>query len=122
MWNAANLSASLTTNVAWRGTHALHLESEETSADRPAAIGTTHLAGLRPGGTVTFHIWYRQGRGDLRPFAQDTAGGIHWSPAAAFTFPQDNKWLAYTWQVPDVPLRAVGFQLDSTGQADLIVN
>jgi hypothetical protein len=88
------------------------------------AIGTIHLAGLTPGGTVTVHIWYGgQGEGYICPFVQNKKYQNEWIPQPELPLgPSDwPGWRTYTWTVPDFPLQGTGFELNDTGASDFVI-
>jgi transcriptional regulator with XRE-family HTH domain len=118
-WQGNELTPSITSQIAYDGSHALKLQVHPSST--PPAFGTTHIGGLRPGSMVTFHVWYGgQGHGRLLPFVQNTTYGTDWSHSPPLTL-SDAGWITYTWEVPAVPLRAIAFQLDTMGSETLII-
>jgi len=105
--------------VADTGQRSLRLQAASEVA-APPAIGTADVTGLGPGGTVTFRIRYLAGRGQVRPYVQDTDGVIHW-PVMTPPALQPQGWTTCSWRVPPVAVRSVGLELDSAGTAGLVV-
>ena len=117
-WNAGNLTAGVATGLADTGDRSLRLQAAP-EVDAPPAIGTA-AADLRPGTTVTVRLYYAGGSGTVRPYVQDTDGGIHWPSMSPPTL-QRGSWTTCSWQVPQVPVQRVGIELDSTGTAGLVI-
>jgi hypothetical protein len=119
-WDAANLHADIYAGAADTGRRSLRLRASPDAA-APPAIGTADVAGLQPDATVTFRVYYAgQGSGGIRPYVQDAGGGIHWTTTAPLTL-SHRGWTTYSWQVPDVPVRRLGLELDSLGTDVLVV-
>jgi hypothetical protein len=119
-WNAANLHADVYAGLADTGHSSLRLRVAPNPA-APPAIGTDRVAGLRPGATVTFRIYYAgQGSGLVRPYVQDDGGGIDWTATAPLTL-SGRGWTTYAWQVPDATVRRLGLEVDSTGTTGLVL-
>ena len=118
-WNAPNLTVAADAAVADTGQRSLRLWAAPGDV-APPAIGTFDVTGLSPGGTVTFRIRYLAGSGRVRPYVQDTDGGIHW-PVMTPPALQPQGWTTCSWQVPPVAVRSVGLELDSAGNAGLVV-
>jgi hypothetical protein len=119
-WNAANLHADIYPGAADTGRRSLRLRALPDRA-APPAIGTADVAGLQPGATVTFRIYYAgQGNGGIRPYAEDAGGGIHWTATPPLTL-RHRGWTTYSWQVPDVAVRHIGLELDSLGTDALVI-
>jgi hypothetical protein len=75
---------------------------------------------LHSGSIVTVRIRRLAGSGWVRPYVQDTDGGIHWpvmTPAAL----QPNGWTTCSWLVAPAGVRSVGLELDGAGKAGLVV-
>jgi hypothetical protein len=119
-WNAANLHADIYPGAADTGRRSLRLRALPDRA-APPAIGTADVAGLQPGATVTYRIYYAgQGNGGIRPYAEDAGGGIHWTATPPLTL-RHRGWTTYSWQVPDVAVRHIGLELDSLGTEVLVI-
>ncbi len=119
-WNAANLRADLDAGLADTGQRSLRLEVTP-DAGAPPAIGTDAVAGLHPGGMVTVRIYLAgSGSGQIRPYVQDSGGGIDWSATPALPLTR-RGWTTYDWQVPDVTVRRIGFEVHNAGAADLVI-
>jgi hypothetical protein len=119
-WGKTNVVEDLTTSNAYDGKQSLRVRV--TSGE--AAIGTIHIGGLTPGGTVTVHIWYGgQGEGHICPFVQNEKGTIEWIPQEDLQLtPSDwPGWRTYAWAVPDFALRGTGIQLNNTGASDFVI-
>lgn len=117
-WNAANLTAGVATGLADTGHRSLRLQAAP-DVDGPPAIGTA-ATDLRPGTIVTVRLYDVGGSGTVRPYVQDTDGGIHWPSMSPPTL-QRGTWTTCSWQVPQVPVQRVGLELDSTGTAGLVI-
>ena len=118
-WNGNNITATVTDQTVYGGTHALLVQAN-THYDRPPAIGTTHLDGLTAGATVTFHLWYGgQGSGTILPFVEDNTG-VRWAPQT-FALPASTGWHTFIWTVPDTTPHALGMQFNTTNTADVVV-
>ena len=119
-WNAANLHADIYAGAADTGRRSLRLRALPDPA-APPAIATAEVAGLQPGATVTFHIYFAgQGRGGIRPYVEDAGGGIHWTATPPLTL-SHRGWTTYSWQVPDGAIQRIGLELDSLGTAALVI-
>jgi hypothetical protein len=119
-WDQENVVEELTTSEAFKGKQSLRVQV--TSGE--TAIGTIHLSGLTPGGTVTVHIWYSgQGEGHICPFAQNKKGTIEWIPQEDLHLtPSDVPgWRTYTWTVPDFALKGTGIELNDTGASAFVI-
>lgn len=117
-WGGGKLQDSVTTMVAYDGTHALLLSATNSSAS--CAVGTDSVSGIHAGSVITLHIWYGgQGGGDVRPFVQDTGYQEHWPQVP--TPLRGTGWHTVTFTVPNVPVKGIGFQIDSTGNGNLVI-
>jgi hypothetical protein len=117
-WNAANLTAGVTTGLADTGRRSLRLQATPDAA-APPAMGTA-ATDLRPGATVTVRLYDAGGSGTVRPYVQDTDGGIHWPSMSPPTL-RRGTWTTCSWQVPQVQVQRVGLELDSAGTAGLVI-
>jgi hypothetical protein len=117
-WGSQNARAGLTTAVAYGDTHSYLVTVTGATAEHGyVAVGTTHgLASLRPGMSVTLHLWTaRPGGGGVRFFAMDSASKTVWASETAQTelpLPDQSGWSAMTFTVPRVDLvHAIGMQI-----------
>ncbi|MFD2417264.1 protein kinase domain-containing protein [Amycolatopsis pigmentata] len=111
------LSHSVTTSVAYDGTHSLLLTAG--SGSDACAIGTDRIPGLAPGSMVTLHLYYSgQGQGDVRPFVQDTGYHNHFQSPITL---RGTGWTTVTFTVPAMAIHGIGFQIDNTGRGNLVL-
>jgi len=112
-----NISESVTTKVAFSGSHALLLTTQGSTY---SAVGVVDLTMPQPGDTVVFRVWSSGGPGDVRPFVQDKDFAEHMvGPVRAL--PSGTGWFTVTWTVPDVSVHAIGLQLTNPGSGQLEV-
>jgi hypothetical protein len=119
-WGKDNVVEDLTTSHAYDGQRSLRVRV--TSGQ--TAIGTIHLAGLTPGGTVTIRIWYGgQGEGYICPFAQSQKYAIEWIPQEDLQLtPSDwPGWRTYRWTIPGFAPLGTGIELRDTGASDFVI-
>jgi uncharacterized protein YbdZ (MbtH family) len=78
----------------------------------PGFYGTSGLASLSSGGTVTYEIDNPSGAPvQIVPFAQDSAWSVHFAPASTLS----GGWNSVTWTVPQQSgMNAIGLQVDDT--------
>jgi hypothetical protein len=117
-WQAKNVSERFATDDPFEGQSALRVEV------RPGftAIGTTHIADLREGMTVTVHIRYDgQGEGRLCPFVQDLNQTIQWVAVRPLEVSPRTRpgWRTYSFVTPSLVPNGVGIQINNTGATDL---
>lgn len=116
-WGGDKLSRTLTTQVAYDGTHSLLLTAGPGSD--ACAIGTDRVPGLTAGAVVTLHVWFGgQGQGDLRPFVQDTGYHEHFQSPTGL---RGSGWTTVSFTVPGVSVKGIGFQIDNTGGGNLVI-
>jgi Helix-turn-helix domain len=119
-WNEKNIHERLVREQPYQGSTAL----EVRVGPGLGAVGTTHVAGLRPEATLRLHVWYGgQGQGMICPFAQDPNYTIQWVPVAPLRLTPATHpgWRTYQWVMPEMAVHGVGVQLTNTGVSDMIV-
>lgn len=109
---------TVTTQVAYDGTHSLLLTTDPGNDDA-CAIGTDRTPGLTAGAVVTLHIWYGgQGHGEIRPFVQDTHYDNHFQSTTPL---RATGWTTVTFTIPNIAFKGIGFQIDNTGSGNLVL-
>jgi hypothetical protein len=112
-WGGDNMTQTVTTQVAYDGTHSLRITAGAECHDDGCAIGTDAVSGLHAGSPVTLHVRLDgPDQGTVQPFVQDTNFTQHW-PQGTTTL--DNGWSTVTFTVPDVSVKGIGIQIDATG-------
>ncbi len=119
-WGKQKLAVNLTTQFAYDGTHAL-LATAGPGGDA-CAVGSDTIPGVTAGTVVTLRVWYDgQGQGDIHPFVQDPSSTSHWAAPIIPLSVTASHWSTVTFTVPNVPVHAIGFQIDNTGSGNLDV-
>lgn len=115
-----DITGTASTNTAYDGTHCLLLR---TTGDHYSAIGTTaNIQSLKPGDTVTYHVWSSGQPGGVRPFAQDGDFNANFGQPRDTALPAKAGWFTLTWKVPSLSgLHAIGLQVTNPGSGTLTV-
>ncbi len=84
-----------------------------TSSSRYSAVGTTTgVAQLKPGDTVTYHVWSSGRSGRIRPFIQNDRFNIEFAGTGDTQLPSTRGWFTLTWTVPATSsVKGIGLQV-----------
>jgi hypothetical protein len=112
-----NIRSAQSTQVAYSGSHSLKI----TLGGDDAAVGVENssVSRLRPGDTVTYHIWSDgQSGGRVGVFAE--TNNQPEDVAEVVPLPTSRGWFTLTWTVPSVSrVDAIGIQVAHQGSGKL---
>jgi hypothetical protein len=105
-----NITDTPSSTPAFDGSGSLLLT---TSSDEFTAVGTTtDVAQLKPGDTVTYHVWSSGQSGSVQPFIYDDSHNALFAQSASTSLPSSVGWFTLTWTIPATSsVLAIGLQV-----------
>jgi hypothetical protein len=106
------------TSPAFDGTGSLLLTA---GSDRYTAVGTTlDVAQLKPGDTVTYHVWSSGQSGSVQPFIYDDNHVARFGQPTNTLLSSSPGWSTLTWTIPATSsVLAIGLQVTNPGSGSL---
>lgn len=103
---------------AFEGTPSLVLTA---SSGRFTAVGTTtDVNQLKPGDTVTYHVWSSGQSGSVQPFIYDDSHVARFGEPASTPLSSSARWFTLTWTIPPTSsVLAIGLQVTNPGTGSL---
>ncbi len=126
-WGHQVARAEVTDRLAYDGTHSLLTTVIGASKTKGyAAVGTTHgLSTLRPGMTVTMHLWTSNPAYGVQFFVYDSMSKPRWAPqtpGVETPIPASPGWATMRWTVPPTDVvHGIGVQFFSGSDVPLYV-